>query len=462
MKTATTVLEPANTLPIAAEVDVCVVGGSCTGVFAAVRAAQAGLRVALVEANGFFGGVGTAAIVNVWHSLFDTEGERRILGGLTQTMIDRLQARDAVRLRSPKDKDVYAYFNAAELAIELDRLVLEHPTIRPFLHARFARPLMAEPGFATHAVIEDKSGRRAIRAAVFIDATGDGDLLHRAGLPVRKAERPQPPTLCPVFSGLDAVRQRHPEFTLQAVLDPARGGGLQHVFQWSSPIVGVPGLNFAAITRVQGADTADGDSLTAAEMEGRRQVRVICDVINRDFPSDGAFRLAFLPTSIGIRESRHAVSTYRLTEADVLGGHRFADAIACGSYRVDVHHGAGITFKHLDGRTLDMLVDAANGRPRWEEGRWRPATAENPTFYQIPYRSLVPQGARNILCAGRLVDADEGAYGAVRVMVNCNQTGEAAGAAAALAVANRQDVASLDAAAIRAMLGLADDATPLA
>ena len=53
----------------------------------------------------------------------------------------------------------------------------------------------------------------------------------------------------------------------------------------------------------------------------------------------------------------------------------------------------------------------------------------NPTFYQVPYRCLVPQGARNLLVAGRVLDADRGAYGAVRVMVNCNQTGQAAGVA---------------------------------
>lgn len=454
------VQEPAASIPVAAEVDVCVVGGSCTGVFAAVRAAQAGLSVALVEANGFFGGVATAAIVSVWHSFYDTAGSKRIIGGLTQTVLDRLQARGAAEVRSPKDESVYAYFNAAELTIELDRLVLEHSGIRPFLHARFARPILDAAGHATHAVIEDKCGRRAIQASVFIDATGDGDLLHRAGLPVRKPEHLQPPTLCCVFAGLEAVQRRHAGFSLQEVFDPARGGGFEHVFQWSAPVIGVPGLRFAAATRVQGADSSDADSLTQAEMEGRRQVRAMCDVINREFPSDGAFHLAFLPTSIGIRESRHAVALYRLTEADVLHGRRFDDAVACGSYRVDVHHGAGITFKYLDGRTSSMLVDKTSGKPRWESGRWRPETDENPTFYQIPYRSLLPQGTSNILCAGRLVDADEAAYGAVRVMVNCNQTGEVAGAAAALAVASGRNVAEIPAAEIRARLDLTDDATP--
>ena len=70
----------------------------------------------------------------------------------------------------------------------------------------------------------------------------------------------------------------------------------------------------------------------------------------------------------------------------------------------------------------------------------------------MPYRSLVPRGARNVLVAGRLIDADRGAYGAVRVMVNCNQTGEAAGAAAALAVSGGRDVADVDVVKLRATL----------
>ena len=35
-------------LPVINEVDICVLGGSCTGVFAAVRAARLGAKVAIV------------------------------------------------------------------------------------------------------------------------------------------------------------------------------------------------------------------------------------------------------------------------------------------------------------------------------------------------------------------------------------------------------------------------------
>jgi len=61
-------------------------------------------------------------------------------------------------------------------------------------------------------------------------------------------------------------------------------------------------------------------------------------------------------------------------------------------------------------------------------------------------------GAKNVLAAGRSLDADGQAFGGVRVMVNCNQTGEAAGAAAWLALDSGADVAAVDTARLRATL----------
>lgn len=86
------------------------------------------------------------------------------------------------------------------------------------------------------------------------------------------------------------------------------------------------------------------------------------------------------------------------------------------------------------------------------EKRWRPERPANPTFYQIPYRSLVPQGSVNVLCAGRMLDADRGAFGATRVMVNCNQMGEAAGAACYLALRDGTAVGEVDVQQLRRTL----------
>jgi hypothetical protein len=443
-----TVCEPSRETPVVYACDVCVVGGSCTGVFAAVRAAQLGATVALIENNGMLGGVATAGLVSIWHSLFDTSGSLRIIGGLTLEVIERLHRRGAAVLHQ-NDPSKHAVLNTAELAIELDEVVRAHAGIRPFLHTRFVWPVL-EGDRVTAAIVEDKTGRRAIVARCFIDASGDGDLLQRAGLGTRVLADLQPPTTCALIHGLDEVCRRNPGFSLAtAVHDPRHANALKRGFLWSAAVAGVPGATMVAGTRVHNADCSDADQLTQAEREGRRQVRALRDIVREHYAGGEAVALIALPAQIGIRETRHAECLHRLAESEVLEGVRFPDAIANGSYRVDVHHSdrPGLTFRYLDGTETYH----APGEPALA-GRWREQRLVDPTFYQIPYRALVPCGVRNVLAAGRLVDADRGAYGAIRVMVNCNQTGEAAGAAAALALREGCDVGEVPAERLRATL----------
>jgi hypothetical protein len=202
-------------------------------------------------------------------------------------------------------------------------------------------------------------------------------------------------------------------------------------------------------TRVFDADCSDADQLTHAEMEGRRQVRAMCDILAGHYLPEGLSPLVALPARIGIRESRHVRAWHTLTEQEVLRGVRFPDAIANGTYRVDIHahDGPGLIFRYLDGTEVFVSPDGQK-----DLGRWLPAGEPAATFYQIPYRSLVPEGAQNVLAAGRLLDADEGAFGAARVMVNCNQTGEAAGVACFLALSAGRPVADIDVARLRSML----------
>lgn len=427
------ILEPERSIPIAAEADLCVVGGSATGVFAAVAASRRGLQTAIVEANGFFGGVATAGLVSIWHSLMDTELSRPIIAGLTLEIIERLKKRRAIVEREQESahfnrKIPYFVLNTEELKIELDELITE-AKVRPFLHAFCTAPVM-EGKRIKAVIIEDKSGRRAIRARYFIDATGDGDLLARAGFSFTKLNDIQPPTACAVVHGIkDLCEGRCRDSAARAVFCPENEKIIPFGGLWHIPNVALPSLYLVAGTRVPGADCSEADQLTRAEMEGRRQVRVMMDTFNRRPDTQGA-TLVSLPAWIGVRETRHAVSRYTLTEADVLNGRRFADAIANGSYKVDVHHSdkPGITMRYLDGR--ERYIPPV-GKVQW--GRWRDPIPADPTFYQIPYSSLLPEGAENLLAVGRLIGADRGAYGAIRVMVNCNQTGEAAGTAAAAA-----------------------------
>ena len=126
---------PEKKIPVCTEVDLCVVGGSATGLFAAVRAARLGLRVALIEKNGCLGGCATSGLVNIWHSLYDTEQKNQIIAGLTCEVVDRLRRLGMVESkRGPKDCCI---FHVDELKYQLDELA-RTAGIHLYLHSFYA------------------------------------------------------------------------------------------------------------------------------------------------------------------------------------------------------------------------------------------------------------------------------------------------------------------------------------
>lgn len=426
-----TILEKAQELPILDTADVCVLGGGMTGVMAAIRAARMGSRVVLVEQQGHFGGNATAGMVCAWHSLLDFDFKEKIIAGLTEEVVDRLNQRHALRLVDHEDPSLTSrmaristyFFNPEELKIICDEM-LQEAGVKCYLHALFCAPWV-EDGELKAVIVESKSGRQAICAKFFIDATGDGDLAFRLGIPCRENELKQPSTTAAVLTGYS--KHTAPKKVLLEHLDeynlPTLG--------WDKPYVGAPELQQLMKTNVfESCLTVEG--MTRGEIEGRRQVRAIMDILNRYGDSDQDVALVNLSASIGIREGRQMQLSYTLTGDDICNGRKFHDAIANGSYPIDIHHPdkPGCTFWYLNGMT-EFELDGYPHEISW----WKEPSDDYPRYWQIPYRSLLPREYGNLLVCGRSLDADTQAFGAARVMVNLNQTGEAAGVAASLCVA---------------------------
>ena len=160
-------------------------------------------------------------------------------------------------------------------------------------------------------------------------------------------------------------------------------------------------------TRVVKKNPTDVWDVTEAEIIARRQVFEIYEFMKKH--ADGLENSFLMSTAaeIGVRESRMIVGEYVLTEQDCRDLKKFDDAIAACNYDIDIHNPEGTGTSH-------HYFGAGE-------------------YYTIPYRSLIPKGAENLLVAGRCISSDHGAQASYRVMTPVACIGQAAGIAASLA-----------------------------
>jgi hypothetical protein len=426
----TDLIEPARHTPLFGEFDVVVLGGGPAGQSAAVCAARGGARTLLVERYGFLGGMGTAGGVTNFAGLYGRRGGEmqplvrgvvdelleRIerLGGLNQPQ-DGLQGR--IRVRS---YDVSAYKCAA------DEWLLS-AGVELLFHALAVGVVMQDKRVDV-LLVETRSGRRAIRAREFIDASGDADLAHFAGVPyelgdgqgsalfpstmfrIGNVDAPRAQAAIGEFKAIDALmaqaadRYRFPR--RGAILRPQRNPS-----EWRANVTQL------ANERGQAVDATDARQLSAAEVEGRRQIVEYMRFLHAEVPGFEAAEISDIAPQVGIRESRRVIGAYQLSGEDVLGGARFDDVIGLNAWPVEMH---------------------VAGRIEWSF----PRDVDN-AFNHLPWRMVVPQGVDNLLVAGRCASMQHLGQSAARASGACFVMGQAAGTAAALRVAGRFSVPAL-------------------
>jgi hypothetical protein len=425
--------EPARAVPVRADVDVLVVGGGPAGIIAAMAAAESGLKVALVESRSFVGGNLTIGLPVLG---FLSQKGKPIIAGLPQKLIDRLRAQGAASEHRPCPLHVSLTLIEPEAVKSVAVEMLLERGVDLMLYSMFAG-IVTEGDRLRGIIIESKAGREAILGKIIIDCTGDGDVAFRAGVPCEKGDERggmQPPTLMFCLVGVDTEKFRHslandPK-TYRADVIPAEYFGQNHQFivvglrqliqkaqaaglslptERTILITGLrAGEVWVNMTRVKGVDGTDPRSLSAGEVEARRQIKGIHRYLVEYVPGFEKAQFAKAAPFLGLRETRRIVGQYVLNREDILSCRRFDDAIAVASYPVDLHH------PNDDDCTMEWCGDC----------------------YDIPYRCLLPQKIEGLLVAGRCISTTHEAMAAIRVMSTCMAMGEAAGRAAAIAVAD--------------------------
>lgn len=442
------ITEAPKQVPVIYEADICVVGGSCTGVFAAVRAARLGAKVVIVEQQNSFGGVATNGLVSVWHSFKDTERKKQIVSGLSEEVLDRLPQFDSMVSFSDSH-----FFNPVELKCELDAIVKE-ANIKVYFHTFYSG--IVSDGEKIEAIfVDNKDGRGAIKAKFFIDATGDGDLCRDLQIERFENEFRQPPSYVFLMQGSDEASSLQwfnkdgsdiVSHMLNAFSDEFE---VEKDWGWSTFVPGVKGAKMRANTHVFGVNCGKADDLTFAEMNGREKMRKVVRMMRKYGDHDQNYTALSDCSYVGVRDSYHYKTGWQADGMSLLLGEHYDDCIMRGTYNVDMHHSDdGITFMYFDGtyRTEDTDGNITTGN--WWKERGLPLDRKVPTFYELPFRCLVGEKYTNLIAAGRMINADEVAFGALRVMINLNQIGEAAGVGAYLAVNGGKKIQDVDGAEV--------------
>jgi hypothetical protein len=421
------------------ETDVLVVGGGPSGLGAALGAAHAGADVILVERYGFLGGNATAALVMPLMSFHNEvraatggadwnggsprlmpsdhgPGEPVVAGVLNELLDTLFQAGGAV---PPSQATGYTVPFDPE-CYKLATLDLLDGAGVDFLFHALASGVTAERT-VDGVVFESKSGPVVVSGEVVVDCTGDGDVAAAAGAPFELGRHDgltQPMTL--MFRMVEFERElfaayvrEHPDqwrgvhglWELVAEADKAGELDLprEDILFFATPHEREVSVNS---TRASGGGNDVWD-LTHAEWQTRRQMREIVKFLRKRVPGFADSYDVQSGVAVGVRETRRVMGDYKLTGNDVLTAAKFDDAIARGSYPVDIHNPSG------KGTVLQRLPLSG--------------------AYDIPLRCLLPQDTENLLVAGRCISGTHEAHSSYRVTPIAMATGHAAGVCAALA-----------------------------
>jgi glycine/D-amino acid oxidase-like deaminating enzyme len=446
------IVEPARKTPISARTGVLVAGGGLAGVAAALAAARNGADVLLIEAAGFLGGAGTAGMMGCFMGF-----DRKVIGGIGEEIISGMIQRGAAI-----EEYQSLYDPEALKALTFDKLL--EAGVDLLLYTLAVEPIVVDDS-VKGVIVENKSGRSSILADIIIDATGDGDVAARAGVPFEKGRASdgatQPITLVfrvgnidnhkvikfalenkeqfrsydpPTGQGFLRPNLEPPQFALEGyfqTVNAARQKGEIELDQDIIYINSVPGRNEVIVnaTQVVRADGTNASDLTRAELKSRRQVGQLMKFLHKYVPGFEQAVLIDTANRIGVRETRRILGEYVLTANDVIEGRRFADGIARNNFPIDIHAITENDKYVFDDRTFLSGVN-----------------------YDIPYRCLVPRKVENLLIAGRCISATHEALASARSQPCCMLTGQAAGTAAALAASTRTRPRNIDVESIRRTL----------
>lgn len=416
------------------EFDIIVIGAGIAGISAAVKAATLNSKVLLVEQYPFVGGMSTAGMVSPFmkHSINGIPLVRGVFENIENEMITN----DGMI-----DNGFYAHsFRLASYQL------LKNSNVNILLSSSLLNVYVDEKEVKSITVISNGQ-KLKINGKIFIDTTGDAQLLHLSNLPYEKGDIKkgdlQAMTLFFRMANInmekvfDYVLKNKNDFfnwmdfnfdlnkiisvagffsnVQKAITENRLSKDVKYIFFTTLPESGEASFN---TTNILGLDGSTSEDLTKAEVIGRKQIKDVFQILINEVPGfENSFLLETAP-QVGVRETRRAIGDYIITGEDIKKAKKFDDAIARACYGIDIHG------QKDDDSKMEYL----------NEGE----------YYEIPLRALFVKNIENVLVAGRCISSTREGHSAVRIQPTSSATGEACGTVAALACKHNVSMRNVD------------------
>jgi hypothetical protein len=393
--------------------------------------------VILLERWPSVGGMAVNALVNIWHT---SDRAKQVIRGFTQEAIDRGGPFVRRMEHYPKRHETHE-FDSTGMRVVFQRM-LNEAGVRTFCNLQAVESVRAGGRLAA-VLVDTKTGRKAVRGRIFIDATGDGDVAANAGVPFDFGRAGdggvQGMTMMFRLRGLDAaaIRQRPEDADrvlrlMKKLRDEGKfpqfleGAAQSYLRSPRDPIVS---YNMCPVA----GNPLDEEQLTRISHQAREQVYRYVDLWRAEMPGFGQAHVEQMGFSLGVRESRRIRGLKTLDARMVVGAVRHADAIGHGFWMIDIHDpkGTGHT-TWVDQRKEHMLPGGQS--------------------YHIPLGMCLNSQIPNLAVVGRCASSTHEGHSSVRVQTHCMVMGQGVGTCAALALAAGVDMARFDVRRLQAEL----------
>jgi len=430
--------EPARQIPVA-KTDVCVVGAGTAGCIAAIAAARLGAAVVLIEKLPVPGGTYTNGGIkcsSFYNAELNPDKAKRIVGGIPYELAQRIEEAGGSPGFLPTPNSRYHSPFSFRANHEVYKGVISEMLLEAGVDVSLQTMLCDvefENDYLSTVFIENKDGRSAIRAKLFIDASGDGDVARLAGLEQIEnwktySEVVSAPTGLVFGMGgvdFDRVLEMNPEavypnpadhsFVFVHGVDQERYAPLMALdinlftsFQFMHPTE----ATYINNSKGENIDGTDAEALSLAEMKTRVKIMKLARALKDCVPGFEESYMSWASTQLGVRASRVIICDKSISQEEISNATRFEDEI--GLYG----------FHDLSPKRPECLV-------------------KPPGYYGFPYRMLLPKGCRNLFMAGRNVTEENEAHMSTRNVVGCQIMGQGAGVAAALCAKEGMDTRDL-------------------